>query len=139
MKAGEVAELIRAHVDEVKIVNERRVFAKTDAERCRRILIDLKERDLRHLSTISGVDRGEVIAIVYHIDCRPAMLSLEIELPKGAPRVQTVTDLFPGAVLYERELIEMFGVEVQGHPDPRRLFLPDDWPTGKYPLRREVM
>jgi Ni,Fe-hydrogenase III component G len=52
--------------------------------------------------------------------------------------IETVTDIFPGAVLYERDLMEMLGVQVKGHPDPRRLFLPDDWPAGKFPLRKEV-
>ena len=138
MKAGEVAEVIRTYVDEIKIVDERRVFATTDERRARDVMLALKERGVQHVSTISGIDRGEVITLVYHLDCSPAVLSLKLDLPKDSPKVRSVADIFPGASLYERDLMEMLGVKVEGHPDPRRLFLPEDWPPGKYPLRKEV-
>ncbi len=138
MKASEVADIIKEYVDEVKIVNERRVFATTDEERCRAAMLALKQHDVQHLSTISGVDRGDAITVIYHLDCRPALLSLKLNLPKSTPKVRTVTDIFPGAILYERDLMEMLGIKVENHPDPRRLFLPDDWPAGVYPLRKEV-
>jgi len=138
MKANEVAEVIKEYVDEIKIENVRRVFATTDEERCRAAMLALKQRDVQHLSTISGVDRGDAITVVYHLDCRPALLSLKLNLPKSTPKVQTITDIFPGAILYERDLMEMLGVKVEGHPDPRRLFLADDWPAGVYPLRKEA-
>jgi len=38
--------------------------------------------------------------------------------------------------LYERELLDLLGITPRGHPDPRRLVLPDDWPGG-YPLRKD--
>ena len=138
MRAQEVAEAIRPHVDEIKIVDERRVFATTDERRARDVMLALKERGVQHLSTISGVDHDEFITLVYHFDCEPAMLSLKVDLPKARPIVRSITDIFPGAILYERDLMEMLGVEVEEHPDPRRLFLPDDWPAGKHPLRRET-
>lgn len=138
MKANEVAEIIKEYVDEVKILNRRRVFATTDEERCRDVMLALKQHDVQHLSTISGIDRGDAITVVYHLDCRPALLSLKLNLPKSTPKVRTVTDIFPGAILYERELMEMLGIKVEDHPDPRRLFLPDDWTDGVYPLRKEV-
>ena len=138
MKANEVAEVIKEYVDEVKIVNERRVFATTDEERCRAAMVALTQHGVQHLSTISGVDRGDTITVVYHLDCRPALLSLKLNLPKSTPKVRTVTDIFPGAILYERELMDMLGIKVEDHPDPSRLFLPDDWPSKEYPLRKEA-
>jgi len=138
MKANEVAEVIKEYVDEVKIVNGRRVFATTDEERCRAAMVALTQHGVQHLSTISGVDRGDTITVVYHLDCRPALLSLKLNLPKHTPKVRTVTDIFPGAILYERELMDMLGIKVEDHPDPSRLFLPDDWPSKEYPLRKEA-
>lgn len=137
MKAGEVVKIIEGYVDEVKIVNDRRIFATTDEKRCRKAMLALKGHDIQHLSTISGVDRGDAIAVVYHIDCKPAMLSLKLVVSKSSPGVRTITDIFPGAILYERDLMEMLGVKVEGHPDPRKLFLPDDWPADEFPLRKE--
>jgi Ni,Fe-hydrogenase III component G len=138
MKADEVVNIIREHVKESEIISGHRVTAVTDRQRYRDALTVLKKRDILHLSTISGVDLGREIAIVYHIDCGGVLLNLKLTVPKRAPRLLTITDIFPGAILYERELMDMLGVEIQGHPDPRRLFLPEDWPADKYPLRKGV-
>lgn len=100
-------------------------------------MLALKEAGVTHISTITGVDTGNVVEVIYHFDCQPTMLNLKIPLPKDDLKIPTITDIFPGAILYERDLMEMLGVKVEGHPDPRRLFMPDDWPDGEYPLRKE--
>jgi len=138
MNVNEVARLIKRYADDVKIVGARQVFAATDKERYLEALTALRDNDLKHLTTITGADRGEFIEIIYHIHCGGALLNLKLALPKTDLEIETVTDIFPGAILYERDLMEMLGVQVKGHPDPRRLFLPDDWPAGKFPLRKEV-
>jgi Ni,Fe-hydrogenase III component G len=43
----------------------------------------------------------------------------------------------PGAEVFERELREMFGIEITGLHTPDRLYLPDDWPAGVYPMRKD--
>jgi NADH-quinone oxidoreductase subunit C len=48
-----------------------------------------------------------------------------------------VVSLLPGAVLYEREVHDLLGVVFDGHPSLERLILPDDWPEGVYPLRKD--
>ena len=137
MKASEVAEIIGKNVLGLELTSERRIRAETDRERYREVLRDLSARGVQHVATISGVDLGWQIAVTYHIDCGGGtLLSLKLSLGKEAPVLQTVTDIFPGAVLYERELMDMLGVKVEGHPDPRRLFLADDWPANEYPLRK---
>jgi Ni,Fe-hydrogenase III component G len=65
------------------------------------------------------------------------VLTVRTEIPKSAPCVASICPVIPGAVLYERELQEMFGIVVDGIPDGRRLNLPDDWPDGQYPLRKD--
>ena len=138
MKAEDVVKLVKKQITDVKIPNERRVFASVDKQKYKETLLTLKSNDITHLSTITGVDIGEQIVVIYHLDCGDGVvLSLKVPLPKNDPRLQTVTDIFPGAVLYERDLMDMLGVKVEGHPDPRRIFLPEDWPAGKYPLRKE--
>ena len=138
MKASEVGEIIEQRVKELRVISERRVTAETDKDHYRDILHDLRGRGIQHLTTISGVDLGREILIVYHIDCGDgSLLNLKLKLDKGAPVLQTITDILPGAVFYERELMDMLGVNFEGHSDPRRLFLPDDWPADVYPLRKE--
>lgn len=138
MKASEVGEIIKQRVKELKVISERRITATTNKNLYRDILLNLRGRGIHHLSTISGVDLGEQIAVVYHVDCGGGtLLNLKLNLEKSAPVLQTVTDIFPAAVLYERELMDMLGVKIEGHPDPRRLFLPEDWPADEYPLRKK--
>ncbi|RLG90884.1 hydrogenase large subunit, partial [Candidatus Bathyarchaeota archaeon] len=53
------------------------------------------------------------------------------------PVVPTITDIIPGAVLYEREVHDLLGVAFEGHPDLSPLVLPEEWPERVYPLRKE--
>ena len=91
---------------------------------------------LHHLSTITGEDSGDDIVLLYHFwDGRG--LTLRTTLPREGPHIRTLTDLVPGALFYEREVSEMFGVEFEGHPGVASLLLPDDWDSGP-PLRKEA-
>jgi len=51
--------------------------------------------------------------------------------------VPSITEIIPGANWAEREFRDAVGVHPEGHPDPRRLLLADDWPEGVFPLRRD--
>lgn len=92
-----------------------------------------------HLTTISGADLGEnYIELTYFLWLLPQRLRVIVKakLLKDDLRVQSVANILPASVLYEREVHEMFGVTFEGHPRLERLFLPEDWPKGVYPLRR---
>lgn len=89
------------------------------------------------LSTISGVDNGETFEIVYHFSTPETDLNLRTQIPRADPHIDSITPVIPGAILYERELQDMFGMIVDGLPDSRPLVLPDDWPAGNYPLRKD--
>jgi membrane-bound hydrogenase subunit beta len=136
MKVNEVLEVIKDYIVESKTIDERRVTAVADLARYRDALLALKNRDVRHVSAITGVDLGDNIGVIYHLHCGEALLNLKVMVPKKDPRLRTVTDIFPGAAFYEREEMEMLGITFEGHPDPSRIFLPDDWKEG-YPLRKE--
>jgi Ni,Fe-hydrogenase III component G len=53
------------------------------------------------------------------------------------PEVPSLAAMIPGAIVYERELKDMFGIIPVGHPDLRRQAVPEDWPEGVYPLRKD--
>ena len=65
------------------------------------------------------------------------MLGLRVGLGRDRPVIPTICNIIPSASFFERELSEMFGITVEGTPNPARLFLPDEWPAGVYPLRKD--
>lgn len=86
------------------------------------------------LSSVTAVDRDERIDVVIHLAGEPgSVIALRVPTPYGGS-VPSLSELWPGADWQERETAEMFGVVFEGHPDPRRLLLTDDF-VG-YPLRK---
>ena len=59
------------------------------------------------------------------------------DIPPETPTYESLTPHIYSANWYEREIQEMFGIEPEGHPDPRPLVLYDDWPAEIYPLRKD--
>ncbi len=92
-----------------------------------------------HCSTITGLDSGEMFEALYHVTAGGGELTLRVAVPRTNPHLPTLTAIWPGAILYERELQDMFGFVIDGHPDPRRYVLPEDWPDEVYPLRKDYV
>jgi membrane-bound hydrogenase subunit beta len=96
-----------------------------------------------HLAVIAGNDLGTEIELLYIFSVfygtkfGEYMVTIGITLPKSDLTVPTITDLIPGALISEREKQEFFGITVTGIPDDRRLFLPDEFPRGVYPWRKD--
>ncbi len=63
--------------------------------------------------------------------------TVETQVDPSRPVYPSVTRAVPAAHWYEREVKDLLGVEPEGHPDPRRLVLHDDWPRGLHPLRKD--
>jgi NADH-quinone oxidoreductase subunit C len=60
---------------------------------------------------------------------------VKVKLDGSDARVATVSGIWPAANWLEREVWDLFGIQFDGHPDPRRLLMPDDWEG--YPLRKD--
>ncbi len=100
----------------------------------------LLDADWGYLSALTGLDLGPEagrLEALYHFCEGPAVLTLRVKLGRETPTVPTVCAIIPSASFFERELMEMFGVIVEGTPNTEHLFLPDDWPDGAYPLRKD--
>jgi len=98
---------------------------------------DDSELDLQALSCLSGVDYPDRIELVYHLISyrRKHELVLKVRLDRDRPQAPTVAEVWKAANWHERECFDLLGVTFAGHPDLRRLLLPDDW-VG-YPLRKD--
>jgi len=107
------------------------------------VIKHLVEYQFPHLAVVSGNDLGKTIELIYHFSLdhgqkfKEISLNIKVEIPKSNPKIETICDYIPGALITEREKQEMLGVIVEGIPDSRRLFLPEDFPKGVYPWRKD--
>jgi len=129
---------LRENVLESKIPKPRRVHILTKPEFHRDAISALFESfQSTIISTITGLDLGDEFELNYHLWCGKAEVTIRTRVPKINPEIKTITDIIPGAALYEREVFDLLGVKFLGHPDLKRLLLPESWPEGQYPLRKD--
>jgi NADH-quinone oxidoreductase subunit C len=102
----------------------------------------LRGEGFDYLSFVTEVDWQDRFEMIYHLfayDFRtqPMGAILRCDLPReaGMPEVASVTSVWPGAEFMEREAFEMMGIRFLGHPDLRRILLPDDFQG--FPMRRD--
>ena len=119
------------------------IWIKIDKSVFKDVIKHLCEIQFPHLAVVSGNDLGKTIELIYHFSLYygeklgEISLNISVELPKSKPEIETICDYIPGALITEREKQEMLGVKIKGIPDSRRLFLPDDFPKGVYPWRKD--
>ena len=87
----------------------------------------------------SGVDTRQNIEILYHFTIEEInlLISLRVKLDKEKPKIESLAPVIEATNWIEREMHELLGIHFLGHPDLRRLLLPEGWPEGVYPLRRD--
>lgn len=102
-------------------------------------LRDAPELGFDSLMCLSGVDYGDRLGVAYHLHSLGLRhrLCMKVNLPRepGAARLPSVTAVWPAANWHEREAYDLVGVVFEGHPDHRRILLPDDWEG--HPLRKD--
>ena len=74
-----------------------------------------------------------VITLIDHQ--RRERLRLRVQVPGADPTCPSIVSLYAGAEAHERETYDMFGIEFDGHPDPSRILMPEDWEG--HPLRKD--
>ncbi len=103
---------------------------------------ELEQAGFNHLSFVTAVDnlereRSDTVTMVYGFFSTFGQdgILMELELPRDKPEVDSVSAIWNGADWHEREVFDLFGVHFRGHPDLRRILMPDDWEG--YPLRKD--
>jgi NADH-quinone oxidoreductase subunit C len=89
--------------------------------------------DLFAYDTPERAARFDVVYLLHRLD-DGARLRIKVQVAEGVA-VPTITSLFANANWYEREVWDLYGVPFAGHPDLRRILMPDDWMG--HPLRRD--
>ncbi len=119
------------------------IWLRVDRELFRPAVQNLIGIRFPHLAVIAGNDLGSEIELLYIFSVfygqkfGEYMVTIAVRLPKSDLSIPTITDLIPGALFSEREKQEFFGITVKDIPDGRRLFLPEDFPQGVYPWRKD--
>lgn len=96
-----------------------------------------KQQRFERLSTVTAVDRYPMeprFELVYHLQSVARNLRIRLKASVSA-EIASATAVYAAANWYEREVFDLFGVVFSGHPNPKRIMMPDDWEG--HPLRRD--
>jgi NADH-quinone oxidoreductase subunit C len=114
--------------------------SRDDLPAVARVLRDRPELRYSLLADLTAVDfhprspRFELVYLLVSLEHRQR-LRVKVRLEGDDARVHTVTGVWPAANWLEREVWDLFGIRFDGHPDPRRLLMPEDWEG--FPLRKD--
>jgi NADH dehydrogenase I D subunit len=131
-QASSTSDMLTFHVAQPKLKEVLR-YLKAEATPKFRRLEDLTAIDE---SARRERDRFPDYTLVYHLLSydSASRIRLKVALHGEDPTAQSITDLWPSANWYEREVYDMFGIRFEGHPNLRRLIMPYDWQG--HPLRK---
>ena len=131
-------ELGKAVLD--KTFFRERATLDIDPTAVRAVLSQLREKGFAFLASVHGVDyypHEPRLGVLYELlDMeRVDRITVKLRLPSDDPEVESVTPDWPTADHQEREVYDMFGVRFRGHPDLRRILMPEDYEG--FPQRRD--
>jgi NADH-quinone oxidoreductase subunit C len=147
MDATTFIDTIRAAVDGVQLdtepgddIHPTLIVRRDELPAVARALRDRDELAFAFLAELTAADywprepRFEVIYLLVSLAHR-ARLRVKVRLFGNDAHLATVSSIWPAANWLEREVWDLFGIVFDGHPDPRRLLMPEDWDG--YPLRKD--
>lgn len=102
-----------------------------------RKLHDDPRLSFNRLATVTSVDYKEYFEMVYTLFsvAHNHWLTVKVKLEHDNPVVPSITSVYPGAEFEEREVYDLMGIDLTGHPDKRRILLPDTFEG--HPLRKD--
>ena len=132
---ADAVEAAKFDRDELTIAVKRAAIREACA-----ILRDDPALQFNFLADITGVDwypSEPRFEVVYHLLSIPRRqrLRLKVRLAGDDPSLESVTSVWPSANFFEREVYDLFGVRFAGHPNLRRIMMPEDWEG--HPLRKD--
>ena len=109
-------------------------------EEYKEVITNIKKEGYEMMVDLTAVDwyrkkepRFELVVQFLSVS-KNSRKTVKVKINDENLKIQTITDLYPGANFYEREVFDMFGIEFENHPDMTRILMPDDW-VG-HPLRK---
>jgi formate hydrogenlyase subunit 5 len=143
-KEADMVDILQAKFKDTSVQVQPQQLGKVaviaDASTHRDVLKTLLKADEKTaVIAITGIDLGATLGVFYHIrTSQSGIITIKVEVPKAKPQIKTISDLMPGATFDEMEVTDLVGVVFKGHPSPGRIVLPDNWPDGVFPLRKDT-
>ena len=136
---GDLKERFKEDILDIFDRSAKRVYVDIDPESLVKIATYIFEDLGARFNIASGLDARHHIEILYHFTLEEInlLISLRVKLNHKKPEIDSLAPIFEAANWVEREMHEILGINFKGHPNLRRLLLPEDWPEGVYPLRRD--
>ena len=147
MTAREMFEEFKARfgqlIDRADLPSDRRLFVFVDRSAVKFVCQHIfRELDARYVASIGTDDRpfsGKfLVAHNFAFDKDHVLCSVLTQLPENDLKIDSITQMVPAAGWAEREMRDLLGIEPVGHQYLKRLVLPDGWPEGHHPLRKDV-
>lgn len=145
MTIPEISEKLKAHLPDAVLETKAEAvvdpfikIAPQQTEAVARTLRDDPDLAFDYLMCLSGVDYAKgTLGVVYNLFSfkHRHKVTVKVEVPRDAAQVPSVAAVWPTANWHEREAYDLLGIVFTGHPDLRRILLPDDWEG--YPLRKD--
>ncbi|MCD6503311.1 MAG: NADH-quinone oxidoreductase subunit C [Euryarchaeota archaeon] len=137
---NDIKKIIEENNGKILVEKDYFIVVKVSKENIRKMARDLFSIGA-YYSTGVGCDETPRTGFLsmYHIlnhEESKKYVVLKVEVPEKDPKIPSITTEIEGANWAEREAQDMVGLIFEGHPEPDRLILPDDWPDGVYPLRK---
>lgn len=143
----EIVDLLKRHVDENAVedaylneLNSQMPMLIVNNEHWRSVASMLKQHEemrFTYLRNVSGIDYESHMEVVYHMVALDSKreVGVKIKTERDAGAVYSATPVWETANWNEREIFDLLGIDFPGHPDLRRIMMPDDW-VG-HPLRKD--
>ncbi len=142
MTNSELKNKIAAWFDNLAIENEEGKFLTIEVPRD--IFLDfcqkLKEEGFDYLFALTGMDFGKELGVTYHVESTTTRRMVQFTVKtddREQPELDSVHEIWPAAYYNEMEVFDFFGIVFRGHPDMRRLFMPEGWKG--FPLRKDYV
>ena len=142
MSPDELSEVLRTHFPDVQLARGEVavIVSADDLVASLEYLRSDPGLEFDFLSDLSATDWPGAVPrfwLAYHLYSMRHRHRIRVKagLLEDEPRIPTITGLYPTADWLEREVFDFFGIVFQGHPDLRRIIMPDDWEG--HPLRKD--
>ncbi len=145
MTPAEILEKIKAAFPEAVVeaktegaVNPYIKISQASVAAVAQLLRDDKTLGFDYLDCLSGVDYGKnILGVVYNLSSIKLRhkITIKVEVPKEKAELASVSSIWPTANWHEREAYDLIGINFIGHPDLRRILMPEDWEG--HPLRKD--